>query len=55
MDDKIIEMKRKIFKRIEHIFLEDAPPPLNSEDNQERDKWINKNILLYIKDNVPFL
>ena len=55
MDDKIIEMKRKIFNRIEHIFLEDAPPPLNKEDNQERDKWINKNILLYIKDNVPFL
>ena len=48
-------MKRKIFNRIEHIFLEDSPAPLDKESNQERDKWINKNILLYIKENLPFL
>jgi hypothetical protein len=55
MEDKIIEMKRKIFNRIEHIFIEDYPPLLSKEDNQERDKWINKNVLLYIKENVPYL
>ena len=52
LTDTIIEMKKKVYERVKGAFKQDQCP----EDNEvEAEEWINKNILLNIKDNTPML
>lgn len=53
MEDTPIEMKKKIYKHISGIFVDDKPPA--EEETDEFENWINKNINLQIKDNTPYI
>ena len=53
MNDTPLDMKKKIFKQIKNIFSGKKVPSPTDED--QFDLWINKNIVLMIKDNTPFL
>jgi len=52
MNDTVITMKKKIFDRIKHIFPEvqrsEKKEPFNPDD-----EWINKAIIIHIKDSTP--
>lgn len=45
----VLELKKKIFSRIKHIFKPDSP--LHKEDN---DAELNRCLVLHIYDNLPF-
>jgi hypothetical protein len=47
LSESMMDIKKKIFKRIRCIFK----TPKNGGDFD--DEWINKNLILHIKDNTP--
>ena len=52
MEDTPIMMKKKIYALLEDSFKTGKAPTDNEE---EREQWINKMINLQIKDNTPYL
>jgi len=52
LTDTIIEMKKKVYERVKGVFKQDQCP---EENEAEAEEWINKNIVLNIKDNTPFI
>ena len=48
LSDSILEIKTQIYNRIRPIFK-------NGINGTIDDDWINKNLLLFIKDNTPLL
>lgn len=54
MNDTPLSMKKKIFFHLRGIF-KSRKVCQNTDDQQQFDLWLNKNIVLYIKDNTPYL
>jgi hypothetical protein len=46
MSDSMLDLKKKMFKRIQLIFKK-------PKSGQFDDEWINRNLILQIKDNCP--
>ena len=52
MEDTPIMMKKKIYEHVEDIFKTGKAP---TDDEEERENWINKMINIQIKDNTPYI
>lgn len=52
VEDRVIDMKMKIYNHIIHIF---SKKENSFEDENAKNKWINDNIILQIKENLPYI
>ena len=50
LEDRVIDIKNKIYNNICHIFNDEKAP---EEEGEPKIKWVNENIILQIKDNCP--
>ena len=53
MNDTVIEMKKRIYRHVKGIFKDKKVP--KETDEEQFELWINKNILMMIKDNTPYV